>query len=263
RYRLEPVADANEALERAVSTYRNGDRALWVVNRVAECQRISKLLEDALGIEVLTYHSRFRLQDRKDVHAATVKAFQQKGRPAIAVTTQVCEMSLDLNADVLISEVAPIPSLVQRFGRANRHLAKGLEFRARLLTYQPEKVLPYTKEELETATKFLAEFGAGDVSQSQLAEALKEHAMGEPLADGSARFLDSGYFAVRGEFRDIDEFALPCLLTTDLDAVKKDCIDAGKPYDGFIVNVPKSHALKPEDVERPAWLPKYLGLATG
>ncbi len=172
------MADANEALERAVAAYRNGDRVLWVVNRVAECQRIAQLLENALDVEVLTYHSRFRPQDRQKVHKETVDAFQQKDKPAIAVTTQVCEMSLDLDADVLISEVAPIPSLVQRFGRANRHLARGLEFRARLLTYQPEKALPYQKEELEAATVFLAEFGAGDVSQRQLAEALKEQCDG-------------------------------------------------------------------------------------
>ncbi len=88
--------------------------------------------------------------------------------------------------------------------------------------------------------------------------------MGEPLSDGSARFLESGYFAVRGEFRDTDEFALPCVLTSNLDAVKA-CIGARphQPYDGFIVNVPKSHVLKPEDVERPRWLPKYLHLANG
>lgn len=262
RYRLEPVADANAALEQAVAAYRNGQRVLWVVNRVAECQRIAGLLENALGVEVLTYHSRFRLQDRQEVHKNTVEAFQQKDNPAIAVTTQVCEMSLDLDADVLISEVAPIPSLVQRFGRANRHLAKGLGFRARLLTYRAEKDLPYQKEELDAAAEFLAEFGAGDVSQRELAEALQRHATGEPLSDGNARFLESGYFAVRGEFRDIDEFALPCVLTTDLDEVKA-FVKAHEPYDGFIVNVPKSHALKPEDVERPAWLPKYLGLANG
>jgi CRISPR-associated endonuclease/helicase Cas3 len=263
RYRLEPVADANAALEQAVAAYRNGQRVLWVVNRVAECQRIVGLLEGAVGAEVLTYHSRFRLEDRKDVHAATVKAFQQKDRPAIAVTTQVCEMSLDLDADVLISEVAPIPSLVQRFGRANRHLdGKPPEFRARLLTYQPEKALPYDAKELEVAATFLAEFGTGDVSQRQLAEALERHAKGEPLSDGNARFLESGYFAVRGEFRDIDEFALPCVLTTDLDKVKP-LAKERKTFDGYIVNVPKSHVLKPEDVERPAWLPKYLNLANG
>jgi CRISPR-associated endonuclease/helicase Cas3 len=262
RYRLEPAADADAALEQAVAAYRKGDRVLWVVNRVAECQSIAGLLEESLGIEALTYHSRFRLQDRQRVHKETVEAFQQKDRPAIAVTTQVCEMSLDLDADLLISEVAPIPSLVQRFGRANRHLAKGLDFRARLLTYRPEKALPYDAKELEAAVTFLAEFGSSDVSQRQLAEALERHAKGEPLSDGSARFLESGYFAVRGEFRDIDEFALPCVLTTDLDEVKP-LAKEHKPFDGYIVNVPKSHVLKPEDVERPAWLPKYLNLANG
>jgi len=262
RYRLEPVADANEAMARAIEAYRNGQRVLWVVNRVAECQRLAKLLETSLGVKVLTYHSRFRLMDRKDVHDKTVKAFQQSEVPAIAVTTQVCEMSLDLDADVLISEVAPVSSLVQRFGRANRHLAKGLEFRARLLTYQPEKALPYDKQELEAATTFLAEFVSGNVSQSQFAEALERHAIGEPLSDGSARFLESGYFAVRGEFRNIDEFALPCVLTTDLDKVKV-LVKAHEPYDGFIVSVPKSHVLKLEEEERPKWLPKYLKLADG
>jgi len=263
RYRLEPVADTNEAMARAIEAYRNGQRVLWVVNRVAECQRLAKLLEAALGVKVLTYHSRFRLMDRKDVHAKTVEAFQQREVPAIAVTTQVCEMSLDLDADVLISEVAPISSLVQRFGRANRKLdGKPPDFRARLLTYQPEKALPYDKHELEAATTFLAEFGSSDVSQSQFAEALERHAIGEPLSDGSARFLESGYFAVRGEFRDIDEVALPCVLTTDLDKVKV-LVKAHEPYDGFIVNVPKSHVLKLEDEERPKWLPKYLKLADG
>src|SRR5262249_19249941 len=122
--------------------------------------------------------------------------------------------------------------------------------------------LPYQREELDAAEKFLAELGVGDVSQRQLAEALERHAKGEPLSDGSARFLESGYFAVPGEFRDIDDFALPCLLTTDFDEVKL-LAKAQKPYEGFIVNVPKSHVLKLEDVERPAWLQKYLNLANG
>lgn len=264
RYRLEPVADANVALKEAVAAYRDAKRVLWVVNRVAECQRIAALLQSALGVQVLTYHSRFRLRDRKKVHGATVSAFQQKDAPAVAVTTQVCEMSLDLDADLLITEVAPIPSLVQRFGRANRHLeGKTPEFRGRLLTYYPEKALPYEAQELEAAATFLAEFGSRDVSQRQLAEALERHAKGETVSDGSARFLESGYFAVRGEFRDADDFTTPCLLTTDLNEIKMSCIDVSRPLDGFIVNVPKSFALKQEDAQRPAWLPKHLGLANG
>ncbi len=258
RYRLEPVADLQAALQRAVAAFRNGDRVLWVVNTVNRCQAIAKGLEQQLGVEVITYHSRFRLVDRQKKHAATVKGFQQEDVPVIAVTTQVCEMSLDLDADVLISEVAPVSSLVQRFGRANRHLAKGLGFRAPLHTYSPERALPYTKEEIQNATAFLAHLGTGDVSQRAMAEALEFFSLDEREADGTARFLEGGYFATPGSFRDTDEFALPCVLTGDLADVK-DALDKHKPYDGFIISVPKAFLLA-EDA-RPNWLPKYLRVA--
>lgn len=264
RYRLEPVAGAAEALRRATEAWRAGQRILWVVNRVSECQRIAALLEQELGFGVLTYHSRFRLMDRKGIHADTVGRFQQRDQPAIAVTTQVCEMSLDLDADLLISEVAPIPSLVQRFGRANRRLdGKPVDFRALLLTYQPDNEKPYHRDELTAATGFLAGLGTGDVSQRQLAEALERHALREPPADGNARFLESGYFAVRGELRDIDDFAAPCLLTTDLELVKREFHDRHRPIDGFVVNVPKRYRLRAPDVIRPDWLPGHLELANG
>lgn len=258
RYRHEPVKDTSEALIHATTAYRRGERVLWVVNTVSRCQGIAACLEKELGIQILTYHSRFKLTDRQRVHAATVAAFQQKESAAIAVTTQVCEMSLDLDADVLITEVAPISSLVQRFGRANRHLARGRDFRATLHTYYPEKSLPYTDDEIEAATSFLKELGSGDVSQRIMAEMLERFSLKEREAEGSARFLDGGYFATRGAFRDADDYTHPCVLNSDLEQVKG-CIDEHKPFDGFIVGVPKRFA----DVSdtRPSWLPKYLGIA--
>lgn len=260
RYRHEPVKDAGEALVRATGAYRRGERVLWVVNTVSRCQEMAKRLEEAAGGNVLTYHSRFKLTDRQRVHAATVAAFQQMESAAIAVTTQVCEMSLDLDADVVITEVAPISSLVQRFGRANRHLARGMDFRAILHTYYPEKSLPYTEEEIQAATSFLKEIGSGDVSQRDMADLLEDLSLKEREADGSARFLDAGYFATRGAFRDTDDYTHHCVLNSDLEQVKA-CIDERKPYllHGFIVGVPKRFA----DVSdtRPSWLPKYLGIA--
>lgn len=111
------------AYELAISAYREGKLVLWVVNTVDRCREISFDLVDKIGDDnVLTYHSRFTLDDRKNRHAETIEAFKfqaGKRQPVIAVTTQVCEMSLDLDADVLITELAPIPSMVQRFGRSN------------------------------------------------------------------------------------------------------------------------------------------------
>ena len=216
RYHHQALSDTNDALQQAVSAYGKGERVLWVVNTVKRCQQVALMLDRELGFKVLSYHSRFRLCDRQRIHGETVAAFQQDGAAAIAVTTQVCEMSLDLDADVLITEVAPVPSLVQRFGRANRHLARGRDFRAQLYTYEPESVMPYTREELQIAKAFLADLGTGDVSQRKMAELLETHALREPQADGSARFLEGGYFATPGVFRDVDDYTAPCILDSRL-----------------------------------------------
>lgn len=258
RYSHHSLNESQEALENAVTAYRQGERVLWVVNTVKRCQQIALLLEREFGIKALSYHSRFRLCDRQRIHGKTVSAFQQNEAAAIAVTTQVCEMSLDLDADVLISEVAPVSSLVQRFGRANRHLAKGHDFRARLYTYQPESSRPYSRGEIDVATAFLAELGTGEVSQRTMAELLEKHSLPEPRADGSARFLDGGYFATPGMFRDADDFTNPCILNSDLEAVKN-LLDAHKPYDGYVVGVPRKMIL--ECANNPAWLPKFLSIA--
>jgi CRISPR-associated endonuclease/helicase Cas3 len=174
RYEHHALSDTHEALQHAITAYRKGERVLWVVNTVHRCQQTAMLLERELEkalqikVKVLTYHSRFRLCDRQRIHGETITAFQQDGAAVLAVTTQVCEMSLDLDADVLITEVAPVPSLVQRFGRANRHLAKGRDFRAQLYTYQPESSRPYTPKDMQGATAFLTALGTGDVSQRRV-----------------------------------------------------------------------------------------------
>lgn len=271
RYHLDPVANFDAAFDKAAQAYRAGDRVLWVVNTVDRCLTIAYMLEQNLKldhpeIDVLTYHSRFRLRDRQAVHAKTVAAFAyQKDtgdrKPAIAVTTQVCEMSLDLDADVLLTEIAPIPSLVQRFGRANRHLARGLDFRAHLHTYAAPAHLPYDKDELEIAEAFLKDLSHQDVSQRRFSEALEQYSPPERDSLDASRFLDSGYYAIPGDFRDTDEFSVPCILDRDLAEVEK-ILKSKETYrkEPFIISVPRKWADLTSDA-RPSWLSKYLGLA--
>ncbi|MDQ3255928.1 MAG: CRISPR-associated helicase Cas3', partial [Acidobacteriota bacterium] len=271
RYIHMPLADEQSAFARAVAAYRKGERVLWVVNTVDRCQRIAKVLCDELGAEVINYHSRYKLSHRQDKHTLTIDAFQQVTHAAIAITTQVCEMSLDLDADVLISEVAPVSSLIQRIGRANRHRARGDDFRAQLFTYKTESPLPYTKEELLAADNLLRDIGTSEVSQQRLAELLEVYSPDEPRTDGSSRFLDSGYFATPGAFRDADEYTRPCVLdgkdldgkdVKDLEEVRR-LIEQRQSYDGYIVNVPENFLKKVIDINqaRPSWLPKYLNIA--
>jgi CRISPR-associated endonuclease/helicase Cas3 len=260
RYRLAAVTK-DEAVDAAVAAVREGQRVLWVVNTVRRCQHLARELRDRvdadLGVRVGAYHSRFRLEDRQERHRETINAFRAPAagepRPALAVTTQVCEMSLDLDADLLITEHAPISSLVQRFGRANRHLRRGPSFRAKLLTYAPEAPAPYEKKDLEATSTFLAELSNRDISQRDLAMGLKKHARAERAASGSTAFVDGGYFAVSGALRDSDDIGAPVILDGDIPRFK-DLERRGEPTDGLRLTVPKKHARLAEGSGLPVWL---------
>ena len=87
-----------------------------------------RLLPDTT--KTLLYHSRYRYRARVERQDEVIAEFayedQAKTRrlqnhATLAVTTQVCEMSLDISADVLVTARCPLPALVQRLGRLNRY----------------------------------------------------------------------------------------------------------------------------------------------
>ncbi|AUT04614.1 CRISPR-associated helicase/endonuclease Cas3 (plasmid) [Nostoc sp. CENA543] len=258
------------AYSQAITSFQEGEgkRVLWVVNTVDRCRKIANKLEAELKVEVLTYHSRFLLKDRKERHKETVAAFQGDKKRAIAVTTQVCEMSLDLDADVLITELAPISSLVQRFGRCNRSSNRKPEERGYIWVYEPhndknpEKIAyaPYDEKEIISAQGFLAEV-LGEVSQYKLAEKLQEHARKERNADQDSPFINGGYWATSEPFREDDNYSVSAVLdgeylTRFLELRK----EKDSESEGYTISVPKRYAgFKSED--RPPDLPKYLGIA--
>lgn len=267
RYQVK-FTDFQTARQVAIEAYQQQNyRVLWVVNTVDRCRGIAgnnknSGLESELQTEVLTYHSRFKLSDRQNRHRETIEAFAYESgerKPAIAVTTQVCEMSLDLDADVLITELAPISSLVQRFGRSNRHLSRGLDFRAQIFVYEPPNFLPYNKQELDKAREFIQAV-EGTVSQFELAEALEQYSLAERFADGNSSFIEGGYWATSAPFRENEDNYLVNALLNEPDdlATVKALIESRKSYDGYILPIPKRLGIQEN---RPDWMPNYLALA--
>lgn len=105
---------------------RNGGCAAVICNTVNRSIEIYKHLRDTLkDTECLLFHARTLQMWRREREAEVLRKFGKGGtyRPmrAVLVATQVIEQSLDLDFDLMISEIAPIDLLLQRSGRLHRH----------------------------------------------------------------------------------------------------------------------------------------------
>jgi CRISPR-associated endonuclease/helicase Cas3 len=280
RYHIEWI-DREGARSLVLGELQSRRRVLWVSNRVADCQDTFKALggeddDDNFpdATKAYCYHSRFKLKDRKARHKALVQGFQGAARTdtprrgILGATTQVCEMSLDLDAEVLVTELAPIASLIQRMGRCNRDSEKmrGRPIgRVYILRPEPGKEKPYEKPELDAAERFVDAIVGRGISQDELEWNYREFDTSEIEPDRLCPFLDSGPYALAREesFREIDEFAVPCVLDHDLTCVGEILQQrnpADRVIDGFIVPVPRRFAIgkKPEG----SWFPKWLSVAS-
>ncbi|NVN90372.1 MAG: CRISPR-associated helicase Cas3' [Desulfuromonadales bacterium] len=117
---------ASDAIEQAVSLARKGGSVLWICNTVGAAQQQFRLLDNLSQGEfpVGLLHSRFPFWRREQLERKWMACFGKDGKTrcaSILVSTQVVEQSVDLDADLLITELAPTDMLLQRLGRLWRH----------------------------------------------------------------------------------------------------------------------------------------------
>lgn len=244
RYRVETLDSQHAALQKAKGAVSENKRCLWVVNTVDRCQQLARELS------ALCYHSRFTLDDRTERHREVVSAFQPGTSPVIAVSTQVCEMSLDLDAQVLISEVAPITAMIQRMGRCNRHAKDVASPVGQVYFYAPKKQEPYSVEDMRGTAEFVAAIQGATISQTRLEELLEQYGPSEPEPDCIAAFIDDDFWS-RGGREDLREgldFAVPAILDKHIEYYLRASKDK---KDGFILPVPRKLA---QNDPRLGWL---------
>jgi CRISPR-associated endonuclease/helicase Cas3 len=174
RFHLSETPDWNRVTNELAKTYAlpNGEntcgKVLWVCNQVSTA--IAVYEEAKLrGLNAVLYHSRYRYQDRVEHHRAVIELFKEN-KPVIAIATQVAEMSLDLSATLLVTQIANPAGLIQRLGRLNRrYIGQSLD----AIFYPDPKVrFPYSKEDLDSGQSMLETF-TDEVSQADLAEWLE------------------------------------------------------------------------------------------
>lgn len=125
---LERIDDDLESLAGRLDELLDADGCVGIVrNTVKRAQDTARFLRTRFPAEVVLLHSRFIAQHRADLESALVSELGPAGdhhKPRarkIVVATQVIEQSLDIDFDLLVSDVAPIDLLFQRMGRLHRH----------------------------------------------------------------------------------------------------------------------------------------------
>jgi CRISPR-associated endonuclease/helicase Cas3 len=175
RLRLDARSLDADAVVAACRDAGRGAAVLVVVNRVQRAIELGRAVRAALpGVEVEILHARFCGRDRTRKER---NLLQRRGpgadEPLVCVATQVVEVSLDVDFDVGLFEVAPFDAVVQRMGRVNRRRRHD---RAEVVVFAGalEEPAPYEGVHVEAAWSVLAALGGGAVDEAALGQLLDE-----------------------------------------------------------------------------------------
>lgn len=118
------VHTESDVVDHLIAAREHGAAVAWIRNTVDDCLAAASALR-ARGVDPLVFHARFADADRQaregDVLARFGKAPTAPRAGQIVVATQVIEQSLDLDFDVMVTDLAPVDLLIQRAGRLWRH----------------------------------------------------------------------------------------------------------------------------------------------
>jgi CRISPR-associated endonuclease/helicase Cas3 len=120
--------DPEDIVDYLENALQAGGCAAVICNTVGRAQRLYRAFRDeglVADQNLILFHARFPSVWRDQIERKVLSRFGKNGdnRPekAIVIATQVIEQSLDLDFDVMISDLAPIDLLIQRAGRLHRH----------------------------------------------------------------------------------------------------------------------------------------------
>ena len=129
---LEPwIGDSDRIAGIALQAAEDGAKVLVIRNTVACAQAVLEALhsrqDEAFALAVngvpTIHHSRFAVEDRKRLDSALADEIGKKRAPGgrVVIGTQTLEQSLDIDADLLVTDICPVDVLLQRIGRLHRH----------------------------------------------------------------------------------------------------------------------------------------------
>jgi len=138
------LSSPEEGMERVRAAANEGQAVLYIRNTVNDAiETFDALSHDIENISL--FHARFAYCDRLRQERQTLKTFgkaskEQDRLGQVLVATQVVEQSLDLDFDLIVTDLAPIDLLIQRAGRLWRHERENRLGECELLVVSPYPV---------------------------------------------------------------------------------------------------------------------------
>ncbi len=171
-YKETPIEEATKAI---LAGYAEKQRILVIVNTVEKAMQFFKKIEYIGNLteeDCVLYHSRFTEMHRREKEDR-IEAGADKDKGFIAVTTQVVEVSLDIDYDILYTELAPVDALIQRMGRANRKGEKGI---VPVFVYSPgeESSKVYGDDNICRADRIIRRINEKEIQERLLRELVEE-----------------------------------------------------------------------------------------
>lgn len=126
RVRTECESDPSRIQVRIRAALAAGHCVVWVRNTVFDVLAAREWFADLSDDQVLLFHARYAMGDRLRIEQQVMDSFGPRSRASqrhgrLVIGSQVIEMSLDCDFDLMVSDLAPIDRLIQRAGRLHRH----------------------------------------------------------------------------------------------------------------------------------------------
>lgn len=127
RLQVAALHDEDSVLAMIAGQAAEGRCVCWVRNTVDDARRAFMTLREHMSADdLMLFHSRYAMGDRLAIEEKALTRFGKRSTAAmrrgqVLIATQVVEQSLDLDFDVMVSDLAPIDLLIQRAGRLQRH----------------------------------------------------------------------------------------------------------------------------------------------
>lgn len=120
---IQVTSDTDKAIAEAIKRAKDGQQVVWVTNLVDRAVAIYKKIEPLI-CESAVLHSRYVPPQRTTIENHWLDRLGKSGDRSVGsvlIATQVIEQSVDIDADFMITDLAPSDLMIQRIGRLWRH----------------------------------------------------------------------------------------------------------------------------------------------